>query len=174
MKYSLTMRAFHWTMSVIVLCLLGVGIYMAGLPGDAPHKYDWYFWHKSFGMVILGLVFLRVALRSQSALPPPVPGLSHFEHKAAVASHRFMYLLLIIVPVCGYIMSSTFMQSKGVSFFGWFTFPSIIPKSDATSALFKELHKIFAFTLLGMIVLHVLAVIKHRYYDKKDVLKRML
>ena len=174
MKYPLPMRIMHWTMSIIVFCLLAVGIYMAGLPSDALHKYDWYFWHKSFGLVILTLVFLRAFIRVKSTVPAPQPGLASWEVKASLISHKTLYVLLFLVPLCGFVMSMTFMQSTGISFFGLFTIPPFLPKSDAVSHLFKDFHKYLAFTLLGVVSIHVLAVIKHRFYDKNDVLKRML
>lgn len=174
MKYPLSMRIMHWTMSIIVLTLIAVGIYMTGLPKDAPHRYDWYFWHKSFGLLILGLVFLRALIRSKNTVPPPQAGLAPWEVKSSLITHKVLYALLFIVPTCGLILSTTFMQSTGVSFFGLFTIPPFLPKSDETSHLFGELHEFFAFTLLGVIAVHILAVIKHKFYDKNDVLKRML
>jgi cytochrome b561 len=174
MKYPLPMRIMHWTMSTIVFCLLAVGIYMTGLPDDAPHKYDWYFWHKSFGLVILALIFLRAFIRVNSTVPAPQPGLAPWEVKISLITHKVLYALLFIVPFCGFILSMTYMQSKGISFFGLFTIPPFLPKSDSISHLFGEMHEIFAFTLIGVISIHVLAVIKHKFYDKNDVLKRML
>jgi cytochrome b561 len=174
MKYPLPMRILHWTMSIIILCMLAVGIYMAGLADDAPNKYDWYFWHKSFGMLILGLVFLRILVRSRSNVPPAAPGLTHFEERAAVLSHKTLYALMILIPLCGYIMSAAYTKGSGVSFFGWFTFPDVVPKNDDWSSLARTLHKVFAFTLIGVLVIHLCAVLKHRFFDKKDVLKRML
>ncbi|MFI4956896.1 MAG: cytochrome b [Gammaproteobacteria bacterium] len=174
MKYPLPMRIMHWTMSIIVFCLLAVGIYMTGLPDDAPHKYDWYFWHKSFGLVILGLIFLRIFIRNTNTVPAPQDGISPLEVKVALITHKVLYALLLIVPLCGFVLSMTFMKSNGVSFFGLFTIPPFLPKSDAVSHLFGDLHEIFAFTLLAVVSIHVLAVIKHKFYDKNDVLKRML
>lgn len=147
---------------------------MASLPTDAPHKYDWYFWHKSFGMLILGLVCLRILVRHKSTVPPPAPGLTAFEHRAGRLSHYLLYALMILIPLCGYIMSASYTEGTGVSFFGLFTFPDLVPKNDHFSSTFRTLHKVFAFTLIGVLVIHLGAVLKHRFYDKKDVLKRML
>lgn len=174
MKYPLPMRIMHWTMSIIIISLLAVGIYMAGLPSDAPHKYDWYFWHKSFGMLILGLVFLRVFVRSKSVVPPPQPGLAKWEVKTSLLTHKLLYALVFLVPFCGYLMSAAYTKGTGVSFFGWFTFPDLLPKNDTVSGFFREWHEILAYTLLFAVSVHVLAVLKHRFIDKNDVLKRML
>lgn len=174
MKYPLPMRIMHWTMSIIVICLLAVGIYMAGLPSDAPGKYDLYFWHKSFGLLILGLFFVRVLIRSSSHVPAPQPGLAPWEVKASLLVHKILYALLFIVPFCGFILSMTYLKSTGISFFGLFTIPPFLPKNAEIAELFGELHEYFAYTLIAVLSIHVAAVLKHKFYDKNDVLKRML
>lgn len=174
MKYPLPMRALHWIVSIIILTLLAVGIIMTNLPDTATYRSDMYFWHKSFGMLILGLFFIRVFVRAKSNVPPPQPGLARWEVIASHAVHYLLYALIFLVPFAGYCMSSAYIKSSGVSFFGLFTFPNILPKNDALYHFFAESHEILAYTLLAIVVLHVAAVIKHRYFDKNDVLKRML
>ena len=76
----------------------------------------------------------------------------------------------------GYSMSSTFTMSDGVFFFG-VNLPELLPKNDDWFVVFQLLHKVFAYTLLALIVLHIAGALKHRFYDKdprNDVLRRML
>jgi len=85
-------------------------------------------------------------------------------------------VLLVLVPVMGYSMSSTYTMSDGVFFFGT-NLPELLPKNDNWFAVFQWLHKVLAYSLLGLIALHVAGAIKHRFFDHTragDVLHRML
>ena len=86
-------------------------------------------------------------------------------------------MLLIVVPLMGYSMSSTFTQSDGVPFFFFGQLPELLPKNDRWFEVFQLLHRIFAYALLVLIVLHVAGALKHRFVDRDedaDVLRRML
>ena len=91
-------------------------------------------------------------------------------------AQRVMYALLVIVPLMGYSMSSTYTMSDGVFFFG-INLPELLAKNDDWFVVFQWLHKVLAYTLLGLILLHIAGALKHRFYDKdprSDVLRRML
>jgi cytochrome b561 len=88
-----------------------------------------------------------------------------------------MIALAIAVPVMGYCMSSSFTLSDGVPFFFFGELPELLPKSDKAFEVFQLLHKTGAYTLLGLVGLHVLGALKHRFWDKgedTDVLARLL
>ena len=71
MKYSRTARGFHWITVVLVIVMMGVGVYMAGLP-LSMEKIKIYNIHKSIGFCILILTVLRLFWRLQNP-PPPLP-----------------------------------------------------------------------------------------------------
>jgi cytochrome b561 len=177
MKYPIVMRLLHWAMALIILGLIWAGITMVALPDANPVKFGVFFpWHKSFGMLILFLVAARLIVRSRSLVPPLPPSLSRFEARTASVMHIALYVLMIIVPLSGYAMSSVYTQSDGVNFFGTMI-PEWIPKDDAWFQPLFDLHKALAFTLLGLLVIHVAGALKHRFVDRnpeKDALSRML
>jgi cytochrome b561 len=175
-KYPLMMRLFHWTMSIIIIGLIILGFLMQEVFTDEPFTGAMFTWHKSFGVLVLILItlrlFTRYVLRKQ--VPPMIPSLTTLERWAAVVGHKLLYLLMIIVPVSGYLMSSAFPKSSGIALFG-IPLPDALPKSDAVAQVFTLIHQVSAYTLAAVIVLHVAAVIKHRYFDNHpdDILKRM-
>ena len=177
-RYPRRVRWLHWLMAVIVLGMLAVGFTMAHLIDDTvPIKFAWlYPYHKSFGMLVLILVLIRLAVRRSARLPGLPQSLSPWERRLAKAAHVTLYSLMILVPLMGYSLSSSFTQSDGVYFFG-VDLPELLPKNDARFAVFDRLHAILAYTLLALIVLHVLGALKHRFLDRDkdgDVLSRML
>ena len=173
-KYSLTSRILHWSMAALILFLLGLGIYMTDfLPKDAPNRMEVYDLHKSFGALVLVLIFIRIINRFIFKAPALPATLVKWEKIAAHLGHAGLYLLMIAVPLSGYLMSNSF--GYPVHFFG-IELPFLIEKNLELGGFFAEAHEISAFSLLGLVAIHVLGALKHRFFDKpeNDVLKRML
>ena len=90
--------------------------------------------------------------------------------------HMFIVTLVVMLPITGYTLSSTFEYSDGITFFG-IVIPELIPDSERVFEAADLLHAVLAYTLLAVIVMHIAGAIKHRYFDSNpnnDVLKRML
>lgn len=177
-RYPASMRWVHWLRALVVISLLAVGLLMVNLPDELPLKFEvLYPNHKQFGVLALLLALAQLLLRTRSRLPGPPAGLAPWEHLASKLAHRAMMVLLILVPLMGYSMSSTFTQSDGVPFFFFGHLPELLPKNDRWFEVFQLLHRVLAYALLALLVLHVAGVLKHRYMDKDaraDVLPRML
>jgi len=174
MKYPLSSRVLHWLMSVIVLFLLGLGIYMADfLSKESPNRMEIYDLHKSLGVVVLILVFLRIINRLIFRAPALPVALPKYEKILAHITHYSIYLLLILIPLSGYLMSNSF--GFPVHLFS-VEMPVLVQKNFELAPLFAELHEIFAYSLIGLLALHIAGVIKHRFFDlpENDSLKRMI
>jgi cytochrome b561 len=174
MKYPISSRILHWLMAAIILFLLGLGIYMSEfLSKEAPNRLDIYNLHKSLGALVLGLVFVRIINRFIFKAPALPNSLPKFERIAAHLAHVALYLLMIAVPLSGYLMSNLF--GYPVHFFS-VNLPNIVEANPDLGMKIHESHGVFAYILLGVIALHVAGVIKHKFFDKpeNDVLKRMI
>jgi len=178
-EYGLLSKALHWLMAAIILTLIFVGIYMAGLPKetaeDKQYAFQFYGLHKSFGVIALLLIVLRLVwMRINPA--PALP--SAFEPKERVvvkALQGLLYLLMIVVPLSGYLMSNA--GGFPINFFGLGELPSLVGESKTIGGLTHEVHEIMGWAILVLIVLHMAGAIKHRLKDKggeTDILKRML
>ncbi|WP_417447024.1 cytochrome b [Kangiella sp.] len=173
-KYSLTLRILHWLIALMLIVMIGVGWYMAGLPQESEIKYEIYPWHKSFGITILGLVIIRIVVRLFSNNPPLPSGLATWEKWLTKVTHALFYILMIAIPVVGYLSSD--YQGFDVEWFG-VPIPGLVADNEDTAHLMHEVHEILAYSLLLLIILHLAGTIKHRWFDKgsdTDVLKRML
>lgn len=173
-KYPLSMRVLHWLISISILTLTGVGWYMAGLPNEAPDKFDLYPLHKSFGMLVLLLVTLRLANRLRSTVPPLPAVLAGWEKTAAQLAQLLLYILMFAVPLMGYTMSSA--GGHAVPFFG-IDLPLLIDKNKAVGGFAHQWHEWLAYTMLALVGLHAAGALKHRLVDRAkggDVLSRML
>lgn len=179
-KYPPSMRLLHWLRAAVILGTLLVGLLMVNLPDDVTAKFEaLYPNHKQFGVLALLLVLIQAVLRIgfRARLPADAAGLQPWEHKLSHLTHKALYALMVIVPLMGYSMSSTFTQSDGVPFFFFGHLPELLPKNDRWFEVFQLLHRVLAYTLLALIALHIAGALKHRFFDKDpqaDVLKRML
>ncbi|HEY8333971.1 MAG TPA: cytochrome b [Tardiphaga sp.] len=175
-KYPATLRILHWVRAVLIIGLIAAGWTMTTLNDEVTSRYDFlYPWHKSFGVLAFLIVLAQLAIRGQSRLPGPAPLPAH-EKVLSHAVHVAIYALLLIVPLMGYAMSSSYAQSSGVPFFG-IHLPELLPKNDDRFRVFQFLHKTLAYSLLALIALHVVGALKHRFLDKDrrtDVLPRMM
>ena len=175
-KYPAALRILHWVRALLILGLIAAGWTMTALDDALTAKFDLlYPWHKSFGVLVFMIVLAQLAIRAISPLPEPAP-LPAQERLLSQAVHVAMYALLLIVPLMGYAMSSSYTDSDGVFFFG-IHLPELLPKDDDRFRLFQLLHKTLAYSLLALVTLHVAGALKHRYVDndrRTDVLPRII
>jgi cytochrome b561 len=170
-SYGAVAKAFHWVIAGLVV----VQFVLANMADDLPigaHKLALLARHKSFGMTVLMLAILRLLWRLKNP-PPELPELmSPVERKLARATHIAFYVLLFAMPLTGWLMSSA--KNYSVSWFGLFTWPNLIGKNEAAFDLLRSTHDTLAAILLTIAILHVLAALKHHFWNKDNVLLRML
>jgi cytochrome b561 len=170
-KYSLAIRILHWLMALMILGLLTVGLIMTGVPRGTPLHNTLYSLHKSFGLTVLALVFLRLSLRFMSDAPPLPETIPAIERLMAKLGHIALYGFMFLMPVSGYIMSASY--GLPVRWFG-ITIPRLVSIDKARGALAGDVHHFAAYALIAMLVMHVGAVILHWFRQRVNLLKRMI
>lgn len=172
-KYPILMRLMHWLFALLILSLIAVGWYMEGLDKSVSYKYDLYHLHKSFGVLVIFLLFARLVVRWASKIPDLPDSMPAYQRKLGRLVHWLLYLFMFLVPLSGYMMSDA--GGRDVPLFN-LTMPSFLEKNPELASRLHDIHVTIPYVLLGIIVLHTLAAIKHRYFDKPghDVLHRML
>jgi len=171
MRYSVVAQIFHW----VIAALIVVQFTLFYLEDDLPigmHKLALLARHKSFGMTVLMLAILRLLWRLKHP-PPELPaGMTPLQRRLAHATHTAFYVLLFAMPITGWMMSSA--KKYSVSWFGLFTWPNLIGKSETAYNLLHATHEILSDVLLAIAVLHILAALTHHFWHKDNVLLRML
>lgn len=170
-RYHPLAKTLHWFMAIGLFITLGVGIWMSDLP-DSPFQMRWFAYHKWMGISLLILLVLRGIVRLWKR-PPALPeGVSGLTRLAAKVAHGGLYLLMLIVPLVGWALSSA--NGIAVVFLGWVRLPDFVSKNQALAEKLEDLHGLLAFTLLGFIAVHVLAALYHHFIVKDGLLRRML
>ena len=170
-RYSAVAQGFHWLIAALIVVQFTLGWTAQFLPIGA-RKLARLDLHKSFGMTILTLAVLRLLWRLFNRPPALPPGMTKFERHAARATHVLFYVLLFVMPLTGWMMSSA--KNYSVSWFHQFTWPNLIGPDEQAFNLLRSTHDTLSWLLFGVAILHILAALKHHFWNKDDVLKRML
>lgn len=170
LRFGFVSITFHWVMALLIIGMLCLGFYMTDLP-RSMEKLSLIGWHKSFGVLILMLVVLRFLWRFMNITPTYADKTPTWEKLAAHAMHYALYGFMFVMPLTGWLMSSA--AGLAVSFFGLFTLPNLVSANPIWKNVFFQIHSTCASILIGLIALHVLAALKHHFWDKDDILRRM-
>ena len=169
--YTATAKALHWLMAILFFGLLALGFYMHDLP-LSPEKLQLYSWHKWAGVTAFLLIWLRLVWRVTHR-PPALPAsMSPMWQLAAHAGHLVLYVLMIAIPLSGWLMSS----AKGFQtvWFGVLPIPDLLGKDKELGDLLQTIHMVLNLTFVVVIAGHIGAALKHHFIDKDDILTRML
>ena len=170
-RYTGMARALHWVAALLIFCGFGLGLYMADLE-ITPDKLRYYGWHKWLGITVFLLAAARIAWRAAHP-PPPLPAtMPAWQIRASHAAHGCLYLLMLAIPLSGWVYSS----STGVSvvYLGLVPLPDLVPKDRETAKMLLLLHQILNSLLAVVVTLHIAAALKHHFVDRDDILARML
>ncbi|MBI4754836.1 MAG: cytochrome b [Betaproteobacteria bacterium] len=169
--YTRTAVALHWVVALIVFGSFPLGLYMVDLP-LSPWKLKLYSWHKWAGVTVFMLALVRLAWRTAHPAPPPAAGVPAWQRRAASATHVLLYLLLLVIPLTGWLMSS----AKGFQtvYFGIVPLPDLLPKDKALGDALALVHRSLNYLLATLVVVHMGAALKHHLVDRDETLARML
>ena len=170
-RYTRTAITLHWAIALLIFTAFPLGVYMHDLP-LSPNKLQLYSYHKWIGVSIFLLAMLRISWRITHR-PPPLPsGMPQWEKIAAHATHYLLYVLIFAIPLSGWLMSS----AKGVQtvWFGVLPLPDLVSRNKELGELLKEVHESLNFLMLGLVLAHVGAALKHHFIERDDILVRMI
>jgi cytochrome b561 len=168
--YHPVAKALHWTVALLVLGLLAIGLWMVGLPLGLP-KLQAYAWHKWIGLTVLVLTVLRLLWRWRSPPPPLPPTIARWELALAPLAHWTLLALLIAMPVTGWLMSSA--AGVAVVWFGVLPLPDLVPRDQQLFAALRTTHHILSRVLMVTIALHLAAVLRHDVLRRDGIFRRM-
>lgn len=170
-SYSGTAIALHWLVALLVFASFPLGVYMHEL-ALSPLKLKLISCHKWLGVTIFLLTVVRIAWRTTHN-PPPLPEtIPHWQRFAAAIMHLMLYVLLLTIPVSGWLMSS----AKGftVVYLGLVQLPDLVDKDKVLGDMLTEVHEMLNLGLLVLVAMHVAAALKHHFIEHDATLHRML
>ncbi len=170
-KYRVPARVIHWTMALLVLSMLPIGTLMIREGLDRSLQNFLFIAHKNVGVLLLILIFARLAyrlLRPPVLDPVPLPPLQKF---AAGITHVALYALLLIMPLAGYVrVRAGRFPIETLDALG---LQSFVPRSDALAELAKATHFYGSYALGALVLMHIGAAAYHGVIRKDGILTRM-
>ena len=169
-SYTRTAIALHWLAALLIVCNLLLGVSMVELE-LSPTKLRLFAAHKWIGVTVFLLASLRLAWRLAHP-PPPAVAMPEWQRRAAAATHATLYVLMLAIPLSGWVYSS----STGVSvvYLGLVPLPDLVAKDKSLAAVLKAVHVTLNLGLVALVSVHAGAALKHHFVDRDAVLPRML
>jgi len=166
-RYNAGARGFHAVIAVLVIANLALGLLHEPLE-DTIQLIPL---HKSIGLTVLFLSIARLAWRLAWRTPEYASPLGRWTTLGSRAIHWSLYALMVVMPLTGWIFSSA--GKRPLAWFG-IPFPKLgVTKADPIVGLSHESHEVLGWVMLAMVIVHVLAALRHHYVLKDGVLRRM-
>lgn len=168
-KWGSVAKFLHWLIFVLLLGMLTVGFCFGYVPKE--WKGAVYNTHKVVGVVILFLMIFRLCwaiINPKPALPPLTP---FWQKLAERVVHGMLYLLVIAMPLVGWIGSSSAQKYPHIG--DWKLALPIEKNRDLITTMF-DFHELIAYAIIAFASIHILAALYHHFIKRDDILKRML
>jgi cytochrome b561 len=181
-RYHRVAILLHWLIALLIVVNLAMGLtFDSDLVRHlaTETRYGLYQWHKTFGIIVLFLSVFRLGWRLTHPAPAMPQTMPRWEKSLAHLGHIGLYVLMIAIPFTGWLLVSASTLNIPTLMFNLFPWPHLpiaemLEDRGAFAKNMSELHELVAFAMIGLLVLHISAALRHHFLLKDDVLKRML
>lgn len=167
-RYHSALIFLHWLLAIaIFLSLFFGGVVLGGMENTDTHKPDVLRAHVLIGILILLFTIVRLAVRATSAKPAPLVTGKPLMDKLAVGIHHLLYTLTVLVVLAGLALAFSTDLFRVL-----FEHAGSLPK-DFDDYAAHGVHAALAYSLLGVIALHVAGALQHQLILKDGILSRI-
>ncbi len=170
-RYGLVAVLLHWLVALAVAGLFPLGLWMSGLDYYDPWYRQGPDLHKGVGVLLFVVVLIRLGWRLWNPPPGPLENHAPLEKTAAHWMHRLLYLLLFLIMLSGYLISTA--DGRPLSVFDWFEVPALVSGFEGQEDLAGKVHFLLAVTLTACVTVHAAGALKHHWIDRDRTLLRM-
>lgn len=170
-RYSRGAMVFHWVIAILVIWNWRIA--EAGEHASGAEKMAIFADHKALGITILALSLARLGWRLSHPVPALPSNYAGWERLLARATHVIFYILLIGLPIGGWLANS--LAGREIDMFGLFVIPALpVGTNEGLAETIFGLHATGGQVMIYLIALHILGALKHTFVDKDGGLFRML
>ena len=172
-RYGEVARWFHWTIALLIIGNLLVGLFHESLPkgwiGSVMGA------HKAVGLIVLALSLARLGWRLGHPAPRQMANHAGWEKSLAKTTHWVLYAFMVLMPLAGWLMVSAAETRRPMSLFGLVPLPFLPTGADKGLAGFgHQAHEIMGWGFVALLVLHIGGALKHQWLDRDHTLGRMV
>lgn len=173
-RYGWASIGLHWLIALLFIGQFGLGLVMIRIASQRT-AFELIQLHKSFGFLLLGLVLVRIGWRLGNANPELPEEVGPLERKAAPAVHLLLYATQLAVPLSGWVLVSVSVLEIPSMPFKLFVMPHLpVGVSEQAEDFWILSHKWLAYAAIALVVLHMLAALRHHFWLRDVVLVRMI
>ncbi len=162
-RWGFASRLQHWTMAGLLILQWFAGEYDDVFGGSS--------FHVSLGIGLVFLLVVRLGWRFYGGVPDDSPTAPRWESAIAKITVWAWYLLLLALPFTG--LAYRHARDRDTSFFGLFNFPRLVSADRDFAHQLEDVHEWLGWVAVGLLVLHILAALKHQFIDRDGMLRRM-
>ncbi|TNF93063.1 MAG: cytochrome b, partial [Gammaproteobacteria bacterium] len=169
--WGLVTITLHWLTAILIFITIPLGI-VAENWHLSPTKLDLFVLHKSLGLLILAFIIFRIIWRLFNSRPDFPRNTTAIQYRLAISTHYLLYLLLILLPVSGWVINDS-----GNFPYKWFwliPMPDILAKDTGLKDVATTTHTFLVILFVIILLLHVIAALRHHFVLHDNVLMRML
>ncbi len=170
-RYGSLSIGMHWLMVLLIVAVYACIELREFFPKDSDPRNALKMWHFMLGLSVFALVWIRLLMRVMQITPSIEPEPGAKQELAAKLIHLALYLLMIGMPLSGWIMLSA--AGKPIPFFG-LSLPPLIAENRDLAKSIKEVHEAIGSTGYFLIGVHAAASLFHHYILRDNTLTRML
>ena len=178
-RYRTGAILLHWLIAAAIVFQIILGWRFSGAP-RGPAVFALFQLHKSIGITILVLTIVRILWRLGHRPPPPPIGQPRWERIASQVVHVGFYVILLGLPLTGWIIVSASKLNIPTLLYGAIPWPHLpfIAHLPAGPKHGWEVGGRFSHHLLVkatyvLLALHVGAAAKHQLFDRDEVFAHM-
>lgn len=171
-RYGKVSRMLHWTIAILFISLIPMGIFASMIPEDTEYRNAYYVVHKTLGVTVFLLVIVRLIWNRLSRRPSLDSAITSREEKLAHRVHNTLYFMMLAIPITGFMMTS--YHGYETYFFFWEMQP--LWEQSEIYQVWGGFHKYLLPYLLYIVLgAHILGALKHQFIDKHaNAFKRMV
>lgn len=174
-RYHSLAILLHWGIAIGLLFMLCSGWYMVNADISKADQFRLYQVHKAAGVLVFISILLRLFVRLVTRQPDLPISIAQKERQFAKYGHLALYVVMLLMPMSGWLMVSSSPFGLPTIVFDLFEWPHIpgLARNKELETLAKYVHWYVGIGFIGLIALHVGAVVKHKRQEKLNLLNRM-
>ena len=169
-RYHLASISLHWAMLALFIAVYATIELRVFFDKGTAMREGLKSFHFMLGLLMFGLVFLRIAMRAKFPAPRIEPAPPQWQSIAAKLGHLALYALMLGMPLVGWLILSA--SGKPVPFFG-LELPALIGVNKELAGQLKEIHELVGTIGYFLIGGHAVTALFHHYVKRDSTLIRM-
>jgi cytochrome b561 len=171
-RYSRVAVWLHWIIAALIVVNLLLGFFHEDF--ERPVRSVMMGWHKSIGFTVIGLTLVRILWRLTHRPPAFDPAMRGWEVGLARLVHGLFYLLLLAIPLTGWLIVSTGAKVNPTSVYWLFDIGSLpVTPGKPIHEFAEKAHELLGYAMLTLLALHVGGALKHHLQGHRHLIGRM-